>query len=300
MMVRALAGTANARFLCVTPSTLFRKYVGETNINVKALFTLARKISPCIIFIDEMEGLFRERRSNGGEEHEVSRELKTEFMQLWDGIKAVNDGIVVVGATNRPFDVDSAFLRRMPRSFFVGLPDTIARKKILSTILSNVPLDNNFNMDQIAGSMEGYTPSDMKEVLRTAALFPLREARVDVFRRRETGDDVSRSECLAPKLRPLRTQDVVQALHKVAPTPLPNEYRVSLMNFASKATGRAFSPPPPYGHMNQALNQGGDMNNNGYFVADMNPTSPQVDGFNMYEGSDFDDEEYSYDEDSEL
>ncbi|GAH24670.1 unnamed protein product, partial [marine sediment metagenome] len=69
---------------------------------------------------------------------------------------------------------------------------------------SNVPLDNNFNMDQIAGSMEGYTPSDMKEVLRTAALFPLREARVDVFRRRETGDDVSRSECLAPKLRPLR------------------------------------------------------------------------------------------------
>ena len=55
MLVRALAGTANARFLCVTPSTLFRKYVGETNINVKALFTLARKISPCIIFIDEME-----------------------------------------------------------------------------------------------------------------------------------------------------------------------------------------------------------------------------------------------------
>ena len=55
MMVRALAGTANARFLCVSPSTLFRKYVGETNINVKSLFTLARKISPCIIFIDEME-----------------------------------------------------------------------------------------------------------------------------------------------------------------------------------------------------------------------------------------------------
>jgi SpoVK/Ycf46/Vps4 family AAA+-type ATPase len=297
MMVRALAGTANARFLCVTPSTLFRKYVGETNINVKALFTLARKISPCIIFIDEMEGLFRERRSSGGEEHEVSRELKTEFMQLWDGIKAANDGIVVIGATNRPFDVDSAFLRRMPRSFFVGLPDKIARTKILSTMLSTVPLDKNFNMDHIAGNMDGYTPSDMKEVLRTAALFPLREARNDVIRRKEKGYDI-----LMPKLRPLRTIDVVQALQKVTPTPLPHEYRSSLMSFASKATGRVFPPSPNYGSVDQGANERDNMNNNGYYVADadLNPASPPADGFHVYDGSDFDDDEsYSYDEESD-
>ena len=99
LLVRALAHTVNARFLCITPSALLRKYVGETNLNVRALFSLARKISPCIIFIDEMEGLFRERGNQGGEEHEVNRELKTEFMQLWDGIQGStsNQDIIIIG-----------------------------------------------------------------------------------------------------------------------------------------------------------------------------------------------------------
>ncbi len=219
-------------------------------------------------------------------------------MQLWDGIKAENDGIVVVGATNRPFDVDSAFLRRMPRSFFVGLPDVFARKKILSTMLANVPLDDNFNLDHIAGNTEDYTPSDMKEVLRTAALFPLREARLNVIRRKEEGDNVPQSECVQPRLRPLQTDDVVQALQRVAPTPLPNDYRRALMTFASKASGRAF--PPSYLNTNQSPNEGGNTSNNGYYVSDINSgASPQVNGFNMYEESDYDDGEYSYDDNSE-
>lgn len=211
--------------------------------------------------------------------------------------RLANSSTLCTRATNRPFDVDSAFLRRMPRSFFVGLPDKIARTKILSTMLSTVPLDKNFNMDHIAGNMDGYTPSDMKEVLRTAALFPLREARNDVIRRKEKGYDI-----LMPKLRPLRTIDVVQALQKVSPTPLPQEYRSSLMSFASKATGRVFPPSPNYGSVDQGANERDNMNNNGYYVADadLNPASPPADGFHVYDGSDFDDDEsYSYDEESD-
>ena len=117
MLVRALAATVGARFLAISPSCLLRKYVGETNLNVRALFSAARKISPCVIFVDELDGLFRER---GGEDHDVSRDLKTEFLQLWDGIRnhAIQGGsgssggssssILVIGATNRPFDVDPA------------------------------------------------------------------------------------------------------------------------------------------------------------------------------------------------
>jgi len=308
MLVRALAKTANARFLCVSPSNLFRKYVGETNINVKALFTLARKIAPCIIFIDEMEGLFRERKSSGSEEHEVNRELKTEFMQLWDGIQEANDGILVIGATNRPFDVDSAFLRRMPRSFFVGLPNSHARKNILTSMLSNVPLDSSFNLEMIVQATEGYTPSDIKEVLRTAALFPLREARAAILRRREAGHDLTRMECMAPELRPLQTCDVMQALARVSPTPLSNDYRAALIDFASKASGRnvhshGMANSNMYHLSNRQDDQG--MPACDYFVANLNvPQSPSqaMEGFDVYRETGSDDiQSYddSYDDDDD-
>lgn len=227
MIVRALAMTANARFLCVSPSTLLRKYVGETNINVRALFSLAQKISPCIIFIDEVEGLFRERRTSGGEEHEVSRELKTEFMQLWDGIHKSNEGVIIVGATNRPFDVDSALLRRMPRSFYVGLPDENARRSIIKGILQDVPTAPNFSIDQVVVALSGYSPSDIKEVMRTAALFPLREARSQLFKSNKV------PQYKLPKLRALETSDVLQACMKVSPTQLTQEYTSLLRSFTS-------------------------------------------------------------------
>ena len=248
MLVRALAHTVNARFLCIKPSTLLRKYVGETNLNVRALFSLARKISPCIIFIDEMEGLFRERSSSsgggsGGEEHEVNRELKTEFMQLWDGIQgsASSQQIIVIGATNRPFDVDSAFLRRMPRSFFVGLPDYSSRISILQKMLKNVPLEDKFDIEHVAKLTEGYTPSDLKEVLRTAALVPFREARMkamqDYLTATQKGSKPPLFPGTIPTLRPLSTYDVVQARQKVSPTQLSPNYRAELVKYASKATG---------------------------------------------------------------
>jgi SpoVK/Ycf46/Vps4 family AAA+-type ATPase len=229
--------TANARFLCVSPSTLLRKYVGETNINVRALFSLARKVSPCIIFIDEVEGLFRERRTSSDEEHEVSRELKTEFMQLWDGIHKTNDGVIIVGATNRPFDVDSALLRRMPRSFYVGLPDDKARQSIIKGILQDVPTSPHFSIDQVVKALSGYSPSDIKEVMRTAALFPLREARSKMFKSYKV------SPYNLPILRALETSDVLQACLKVSPTQLTPEYTSLLRSFTSNANKIGQSDP---------------------------------------------------------
>ncbi len=259
MLARALAQTIHARFLCITPSSLFRKYVGETNLNVRALFSLAKKIQPCVIFIDEMEGLFRERSGNNGggggggrgDEHEVNRELKTEFMQLWDGIDGSSScqNILIIGATNRPFDVDSAFLRRMPRSFFVGLPNYTSRQSILEKMLVNVPLEDGFDFGHITQITEGYTPSDMKEVLRTAALYPLREARMKVmeeYKRAMERNHVNGGKGSSPKLpsmgklpplRPLQTVDVIEAQQKVAPTQLSPHYRSALLQYASRATG---------------------------------------------------------------
>ncbi len=263
LLVRALAHTANSRFLCVTPSNLLRKYVGETNLNIRALFSVARKISPCIIFIDEIEGIFRERGSSstGGDEHDVSRELKTEFMQLWDGIQSArdeinsNDQILIVGATNRPFDVDSAFLRRMPRSFFVGLPNQSSRISILQSMLRTVPKDDNVDISFLARVTDGYSPSDLKEVLRTAALIPLREARSSAMLERQRKIAAGEQQLPTnldsfPPLRPLRMEDILAAKEKVPPTPYSPSYRAALEDYARRASpgrGNIFGTDSFYG-----------------------------------------------------
>ena len=256
LLVRALASTIHARFLIVSPSVLLRKYVGETNLNVRALFSVARKLSPTVIFVDELDGLFRER---GGEDHDVGRDLKTEFLQLWDGIRnhrvyggsgggassSSSSSILVIGATNRPFDVDPAFLRRMPRKIYGGLPDYDSRISVLQGMLRRVPLDVDFDVALVATKTEGYSPSDIREVLQTAALFPLREARAEAIRNSsatsssasvdgETGNYAEKKVGMMPTMPPLRrlrTEDVLRALDISRPTHFSRKYRKELMNY---------------------------------------------------------------------
>jgi len=266
LLAKSLAFTAGARFLCVKHSDLQRKYYGETNLRVRGLFSLARKIQPCIIFVDEVDGLFRERYSggSGGEEHDASRDLKTEFMQLWDGISSkTSDKILVMGATNRPFDVDAAFLRRMPRSYFVGLPDLSARIYILQNLLQGVPLSpdfdigrqiivgilvstvhfpftshichlfSNFSPEMIACQTQGYSPSDLKELLRVAVLAPLREARVkSLSAKLSMGLPVP-----TPQIRPLQPSDVTKARRIVTPTQYSAAYRSAIADYVSRYQG---------------------------------------------------------------
>ncbi len=235
MLVRALAATVGARFLVVSPSCLLRKYVGETNLNVRALFSVARKIAPCVLFVDELDGLFRER---GGEDHDVGRDLKTEFLQLWDGIRHhqqcmdSSSSILVIGATNRPFDVDPAFLRRMPRRVFVGLPDHDARISILQNMLKHVPLDQSFDVNTMAHKTAGYSPSDIREVLQAAALYPLREARAKMMTNSaEVGDNELPSKMQIPPLRSLTNDDVLRALAVAKPTHFSRKYQRQLMDY---------------------------------------------------------------------
>jgi len=213
MLVKALAASTHIPCLVVTPSVLLRKYVGETNLQVRALFSLAQKLSPCVLCIDELDGLFRERSST---EHDVSRDLKTEFLQWWDGI-ASNGHILIVGATNRPFEVDSAVLRRMPQSYFVGLPNYQARKVLLSNMLESIPTSSDVQLHPLAAETEGYTPSDLTQVVRMAITTgPVREARFSL------------------KYRPLSMKDIGHAKSIVSPTPLTPGYRQALSEYAQQ------------------------------------------------------------------
>ena len=213
MLLQAVCSTMRAPCLIVTPSVLLRKYVGETNSLIRSLFQLCQKLGGCVVCLDELDGLFRERRVD---EHDSARELKTEFMQWWDGLK--NDRtsrILIVGATNRPFDVDPAILRRMSQSHFVGLPMGPARLVILQKILMQLPTSPDINLAQIVQSTEGFAPSDLIQMVRTAAQQgPLREGRGN-----------------HSNFRPLTQHDLELARQQVGPTPLSNDYRNALIQF---------------------------------------------------------------------
>jgi len=172
MLAKALAKESGATFINVAVSVLTNKWFGESNKLVAGLFGLARKTQPCIIFIDEIDSFLRER-SKG--DHEVTAMMKAEFMTLWDGLLSSSDRIVVLGATNRPTDIDTAILRRMPKRFAVGLPDLQQRRKILDLMLKETTLQPSFPLDALAERTHGLSGSDLKELCRNAAMAPARE-----------------------------------------------------------------------------------------------------------------------------
>lgn len=133
MLCRAVAKECGVRMLLVTPSAVQDMYVGETEKLVKAVFTLARKIAPCVIFIDEVDAIFGSRSSGESNGAQYHRSMLTEFMTEMDGLNSASvnkkKGIVVIGATNRPFDLDDAILRRLPRRMLIDLPGIRERER---------------------------------------------------------------------------------------------------------------------------------------------------------------------------
>ena len=107
----------------ISPSTLLRKWVGDTSQLTKAVFTLCHKLQPCILFIDDDGCLYGAKEDDNA----VDRQVKTEFMQLWDELSRTDNRVLVIGATNRPQDLDAAIQRRFERSYLVSMPNESAR-----------------------------------------------------------------------------------------------------------------------------------------------------------------------------
>ncbi|CAK4079314.1 unnamed protein product [Aphanomyces euteiches] len=177
LLAKAIAKESGAFFINLKISTLMSKWFGESQKLVKAAFSLAKKLAPCIIFIDEVDSFMGAR--SGGASDPTYNSMKTEFLALWDGFVDNSPdggfGVVVLGATNRPADVDAAFLRRMPRTFEVDLPDASQRQQILQVHLRGEPLASDLDLAQIARDTVNYSGSDLKELCRAALMIPLRE-----------------------------------------------------------------------------------------------------------------------------
>ncbi|KAI5601359.1 hypothetical protein POPTR_001G097600v4 [Populus trichocarpa] len=173
MLAKAIAKEAGASFINVSMSTITSKWFGEDEKNVRALFTLAAKVSPTIIFVDEVDSMLGQRSRAG--EHEAMRKIKNEFMTHWDGL-LTNQGerILVLAATNRPFDLDEAIIRRFERRIMVGLPSAEHRERILKTLLGKEKMEG-LDFKELATMTEGYSGSDLKNLCTTAAYRPVRE-----------------------------------------------------------------------------------------------------------------------------
>ncbi|KAH1202100.1 putative AAA domain-containing protein C24B10.10c [Glycine max] len=174
MLAKAIATEAGANFINISMSSITSKWFGEGEKYVKAVFSLASKISPSVIFVDEVDSMLG-RRENPGE-HEAMRKMKNEFMVNWDGLRTKEtERVLVLAATNRPFDLDEAVIRRMPRRLMVNLPDAPNRAKILKVILAKEELSPDVDLDAVASMTDGYSGSDLKNLCVTAAHRPIKE-----------------------------------------------------------------------------------------------------------------------------
>ncbi|KAM9393348.1 outer mitochondrial transmembrane helix translocase [Pholidichthys leucotaenia] len=173
LIAKATAKASGCKFINLQASTLTDMWYGESQKLTAAVFSLAVKIQPCIIFIDEIDSFLRNRSSL---DHEATAMMKAQFMSLWDGLDTSSaTQVMVMGATNRPQDLDPAILRRMPTTFHVGLPNTRQRQDILRLILAGENLSNAINLKEIAEKTEGYSGSDLRELCRDAAMYRVRD-----------------------------------------------------------------------------------------------------------------------------
>jgi SpoVK/Ycf46/Vps4 family AAA+-type ATPase len=139
------------------------------------LFTLARKLSPCIIFVDEVDALLDARSNSSAKTSRI--EIINEFMGEWDGLLSKNQGVTVMAATNRPYALDDAVLRRLPRRILVDLPDPSARFQILKILLKEDTISPDISLQDIADRCEFYSGSDLKNMSMAAAMRALRRIR---------------------------------------------------------------------------------------------------------------------------
>ncbi|KAM0801533.1 P-loop containing nucleoside triphosphate hydrolase protein, partial [Usnea florida] len=171
LLAKAVAKESGATVLEVSGSDVYDMYVGEGEKNIRAIFTLAKKLTPCIIFIDEADAILGAR--TGGGNRTSHRELINQFLREWDGMTELSAFIMV--ATNRPFDLDEASLRRLPRRLLIDLPVEKDREAILKIHLKNELLDPNVSVSDLASQTPFYSGSDLKNLCVAAALACVRE-----------------------------------------------------------------------------------------------------------------------------
>ncbi|KAK3848046.1 MAG: P-loop containing nucleoside triphosphate hydrolase protein [Linnemannia gamsii] len=203
MIGKCIASQSKATFFSISSSSLTSKWVGDGEKMVRALFAVARCHQPAVIFMDEIDSLLTQRTDG---EVEASRRIKTEFLVQFDGVGVggEEDRILIVGATNRPQEIDEAARRRFQKRLYIPLPEYEGRRGLMNKLLESQA--HELNEDQIKDICErtaGYSGSDMTGLCREAALGPVRAIQGDIL------------EIALDDLRPINHGDFLEALSQV-------------------------------------------------------------------------------------
>ena len=178
LLAKAIAGEAKVPFFSISGSDFVEMFVGVGASRVRDMFDQAKKQSPCIIFIDEIDAVGRHRGAGLGGGHDEREQTLNQLLVEMDGFEG-NDGIIVMAATNRPDVLDPALLRpgRFDRQVVVGLPDIRGREQILKVHMRNVPIDERVEASVIARGTPGFSGADLANLVNEAALFAARANR---------------------------------------------------------------------------------------------------------------------------
>jgi SpoVK/Ycf46/Vps4 family AAA+-type ATPase len=198
-LARALAGELNAQFLTVALHDVLDMWLGNSEKNVHSLFEQARRLAPCVLFFDEIDAIGMKRTQMS---HSAGRGVITQLLNELDGVNSSNDGIFVLGATNAPWDVDSALRRpgRFDRTTLVLPPDEPARLAILQYQTRDLPLEPNLNFANIAHDTELFSGADLALLCKSAAELAMTRA------------------ALHNAMSPLTADDFAEALRRIPPS----------------------------------------------------------------------------------
>jgi len=205
MIAKAVATECNCTFFSISASSLTSKYLGESEKLVKALFHISIEKQPSVIFIDEIDSILS-KRSEG--ENDAVKRLKTEFLVQFDGVGSdLSAKVLVIGATNRPFELDNAVLRRLPKKIYIGPFNLEERIKFIEQIMKNTSNDlSQKDYKFISQNCENYSNSDLKELCKEAAYEPIRDCK-----------DINKLKNIS-KLRNVNLSDFKKALRIVRGT----------------------------------------------------------------------------------
>ncbi|XP_022842647.1 katanin p60 ATPase-containing subunit A1-like [Olea europaea var. sylvestris] len=218
LLAKAVATECGTTFFNVSSATLASKWRGESERMVRCLFDLARSHAPSTIFIDEIDSLCNARGASG--EHESSRRVKSELLVQVDGVNASStneDGtrkiVMVLAATNFPWDIDEALRRRLEKRIYIPLPNFESRKALIKINLKTVEVAPDVDIDEVARKTEGYSGDDLTNVCRDASLNGMR--RKIAGKTRDEIKNMSKDEISND---PVAMCDFLEALTKVQPS----------------------------------------------------------------------------------
>ncbi|XP_021342840.1 katanin p60 ATPase-containing subunit A-like 2 isoform X12 [Mizuhopecten yessoensis] len=221
LLAKAIATECKTTFFNISASTIVSKWRGDSEKLVRVLFEMARYYAPSTIFLDELEAIMSQRGSSGGGgEHEGSRRMKTELLVQMDGLAKTDDLVFLLAASNLPWELDQAMLRRLEKRIIVDLPTFEARKAMFKYYLPHIvcpkegglELLSHLDYDMLANKTESYSGSDLRLVCKEAAMRPVRK----IFDALEKND--KDADQLHFRLDTITTSDVLKAIDRTKPS----------------------------------------------------------------------------------